>query len=170
MNTPYCIVTNSKRCINCKSCQIQCKVWHGQMENLSLGMLLHQGPHMQTGKPSLRTEFLSCQHCDDPWCVRACPTGAMYKNAQGIVRVDAQICVGCKGCLVACPWQIPRWDAQTSKMTKCDFCADRLQEGLQPACVTACTTQALRFTDDPALCAPLKALQKKALCLSVCKN
>lgn len=159
MNTPYSIVTNSKRCINCKACHIQCKVWHNQVEGPSLGMLLHQGPDLNAGKPSMHAEFLSCQHCKNPWCVRACPTGAMYKTSDGIVRVDAQVCVGCKACMVACPWQIPRWDAKSGKMTKCDFCIDRLQAGLQPACVTACTTQALTFTTDPELCAPLRALQ-----------
>lgn len=162
MSTNYCIVSNNKRCINCKSCKIQCKVWNKQTESASLGLLLHTGPRMVQGKPQLRTQFLTCLHCDDPWCVRACPTGAMYTTPEGIVRVNAQHCVGCKGCIVACPWQIPRWQAKTHTVVKCDFCYERLQAGLEPACVTSCTAKALRFTNDPQLCSEIHALQAAA--------
>lgn len=159
---PYCIVTDPKRCINCKACQIQCKVWNKLENSESLGTHLHLGPYMVEGKAVLRTQFLPCLQCHDPWCVRACPTGAMHKDSDGIVRVNQRLCVGCKGCLVACPWSIPRWHAASGTIRKCDYCTDRLQAGLEPACVTTCPTKALKFTNDPQQCASVYALQAAA--------
>lgn len=163
MNTMYCIITNTARCINCKSCQIQCKVWHNEPNAISRGQHIHIGPYMENGKAVLRSHFLTCLHCDDPWCVRACPTGAMFKNDEGIVQVDSRACVGCKGCIIACPWHIPRWQASTGKVVKCDFCYERLQQGLEPACVTGCTAKALTLTKTPESRQKIRDLWDSAL-------
>jgi len=70
----------------------------------------------------------------------------MQKRAKdGIVFVDASLCVGCKTCITACPWGAPQWNPETGKAIKCDYCKDRIDEGLEPACVTGCTTDALKW-------------------------
>jgi len=90
--------------------------------------------------------FLPCFHCEDAWCIGACPTEAIRRRAKdGIVYIVADLCAGCKACITACPWNIPQWNPQTGKAIKCDLCMDRIDEGLEPACVAACTTNALRF-------------------------
>jgi Fe-S-cluster-containing dehydrogenase component len=76
----------------------------------------------------------------------ACPTGAMQKRPKdGIVYVDESLCVGCKSCITACPWGAPQWNPDTGKAVKCDYCMDRIDQGLRPACVTKCVTQCLHF-------------------------
>jgi Fe-S-cluster-containing dehydrogenase component len=67
-------------------------------------------------------------------------------KADGIVRVIRDLCVGCRACIDACPWKVPQWDETRGKVVKCDSCEDRVAEGLQPACVAACTTHALSFS------------------------
>ncbi len=88
-----------------------------------------------------------CMHCEYPACVTACPVGALQKTAEGPVIYDANKCFGCRYCMVACPFGVPdfEWNDPTPWICKCDFCADRLAEGLEPACVDACTTGALKF-------------------------
>jgi len=89
---------------------------------------------------------MPCFHCENAWCEAACPTGAMKKRSKdGIVYVDSALCVGCKSCISACPWGAPQWNPETGKAVKCDYCADRIDAGLKPACVTICTTHCLHF-------------------------
>lgn len=72
----------------------------------------------------------------------------MFKASDSnIVAVDQDLCVGCKACIVACPWDVPQWNEETGRVIKCDFCRDRLEEGLEPACVTGCTARALTFVE-----------------------
>ena len=88
-----------------------------------------------------------CMHCEYPACVTACPVGALQKTADGPVVYDVDKCFGCRYCMVACPFGVPdfEWEDPTPWVRKCDFCADRLAEGLEPYCVAACTTGALKF-------------------------
>jgi len=89
---------------------------------------------------------MPCFHCENPWCVAACPTGAMQRREKdGIVFVDHKLCVGCKTCISACPWGAPQWNPELGKVVKCDYCMDRIDQGLKPACVTVCTTHCLSF-------------------------
>lgn len=67
-------------------------------------------------------------------------------EADGIVRIIPELCVGCRACLEACPWKVPQWDATRGKVVKCDQCGDRLAQGLEPTCVAGCTTHALSFS------------------------
>jgi Fe-S-cluster-containing dehydrogenase component len=76
----------------------------------------------------------------------ACPTKAVQRRTKdGIVFIEAALCIGCKSCLAACPWGAPQWDPVSKKAVKCDYCKDRLDVGLKPACVTKCLTGCLSF-------------------------
>ena len=85
--------------------------------------------------------------------MKACPTGAMQKReTDGIVHVESGICIGCKSCMSACPWGTPQWDPASRRVVKCDYCMDRVDKGLDPACVTKCVTGCLSFgvtTEEP---------------------
>ena len=133
-------------CIGCLACEVHCKT------NKDLGpgpnpcKIIALEPVEVDGLPRQRFVFMPCFHCEDPWCVRACPTGAMQKREKdGIVFVESSLCIGCKSCIAACPWGTPQWDPDTNKVVKCDYCMDRVDAGLQPACVTKCVTGCLSF-------------------------
>jgi len=92
---------------------------------------------------------LACMHCVEPSCVSACLVGGLTKTDDGPVRYDPTKCIGCRYCMLACPFHIPRyqWDRTTPFIRKCDMCADRLERGGSPACVEACPHGALDFGD-----------------------
>ncbi len=142
----YYLFQDTKKCIGCHSCEVACK----SSKNLPVGPKLCEiitiGPAFIGGLPKAAYTFMPCFHCEDPWCVAACPTGAMQRrDSDGIVFVDPALCVGCKTCMSACPWGSPQWNPEAGKAVKCDYCIDRLDEGKQPACVTICTTHCLHF-------------------------
>jgi formate dehydrogenase iron-sulfur subunit len=94
-----------------------------------------------------------CRHCLDPACVSACLVGAMQKTPEGPVIYDSELCMGCRYCLVACPYGVPRyeWDEAVPYVRKCTLCYPRLKEGKEPACVEACPNEALLFGSRPDL-------------------
>lgn len=141
----YMIYHNSKRCIGCHGCEVHCKV----NKNLPVGPYLCElgRSTMVQVKSASKTvfSFRSCYHCDDPFCKHVCPTGAITKRDDGIVFIDQEKCIGCMACSGACPWTIPQMNPETKKAVKCDYCMDRVDQGLRPACVTKCATHALHF-------------------------
>ena len=89
---------------------------------------------------------LGCQHCDNPACMSVCPTGAMHKDADtGLVRVNPDLCIGCGYCAMNCPYNVPKVDREVGHSIKCDGCASRVAEGLEPICIGACPLRALDF-------------------------
>lgn len=142
----YIFKTNQERCISCNACEVHCKQKNKVPTGAKLGQMVSVGPVNRGGKPKIMNLFMPCFHCEQPWCVAACPTNAMVRREEdGIVYVQRDLCVGCKACIISCPWDIPQWDETTGTVMKCDLCMDRLDAGLKPACVTACTTHALEF-------------------------
>jgi Fe-S-cluster-containing dehydrogenase component len=100
------------------------------------------------------TVKLQCMHCADPACVSACLVGALHKNEDGPVTYDAWKCIGCRYCMIACPFQVPAYEydkAVQPRVRKCTFCAPRLEEGRPPACVAICPNEALSFGTRQAL-------------------
>jgi formate dehydrogenase iron-sulfur subunit len=96
---------------------------------------------------SVRWLFISqrCMHCEDAGCVKICPSpGALFKTPEGATAFNKEKCIGCKLCVAGCPFNVPRYD-EKDKISKCNLCADRIAEGLVPACAKTCPTGAIRF-------------------------
>jgi Fe-S-cluster-containing dehydrogenase component len=97
--------------------------------------------------PNASIHYISaaCMHCQDHPCVVGCPTGALTKDDQtGAILINKELCIGCHSCALACPFGAPRYD-QDEKLQKCDLCPERVEAGLEPACVRVCPTGALIF-------------------------
>ncbi|MGE4423140.1 MAG: DMSO/selenate family reductase complex B subunit [Pseudodesulfovibrio sp.] len=152
---------DTTRCTGCKTCMIACIDKH----DLPEGVLWRRVTEYVGGDWVTRTDgtytqnifayYLSigCNHCENPICVRSCPTTAMHKDENGIVSVDHDKCVGCRYCEWGCPYSAPQFNPELGKMTKCDFCRDYLEQGLDPACVAACPNRALHYGEHDELVA-----------------
>jgi len=147
----YYIYHDAKRCIGCFSCESHCKTKNSLPPGPRFCQIIQVGPRLVNNLPRTANVFIPCFHCENPWCVAACPTGAMQRRPKdGIVFVDQARCIGCKSCITACPWGTPQWDPETGKAVKCDYCMDRIDQGLEPACVAKCITKCLHFGETSA--------------------
>ena len=148
-------------CIGCKACEVACQEWN-DLPNVQT----QQFGSYQT-LPTLHAEFWNlirfserdfdgglvwlmrkdqCMHCDEPGCLVACPSpGAIVQYANGIVDINPEQCIGCGYCQTGCPFDVPRFHPTTTKMAKCTLCVDRVEVGLEPACIKACPTGCLHF-------------------------
>lgn len=165
MKKRYGMVIDLKRCIGCDACTVACR----QVKATPKGILFAKLFKYERGKyPHSKLGFLPvlCMHCNEPPCEEVCPTGATEKREDGIVVVDAGKCIGCRYCVVACPYgarnafrkrlnyfedQKTVYETEHEKnhmigtVEKCDFCVDRVVEGKEPACVVACAADARIF-------------------------
>ena len=169
-----------KRCIGCFGCTIACKAENATPPKVFWNRVLVN----EEGKyPTARQVFfpIQCNHCQEAPCLRVCPSGATHQRADGIVLIDYDKCVGCRACMTACPYQQRSFLRQIGTyypghltdfervgyakypiktVTKCTFCAHRVDEGLEPACVQTCITKARNFgdLDDPesAVCLAMR--------------
>lgn len=142
----YILTHESKDCIGCQACEIHCKSNKGLGAGPSPCKIIAVGPVMVDPVPSMRFVFMPCFHCGDAGCMAACPTGAIQRREKdGIVFIQSSLCIGCKSCILGCPWGAMQWNPETRKAVKCDYCMDRIDAGLKPACVTKCVTQCLSF-------------------------
>ncbi|MGI2258439.1 DMSO/selenate family reductase complex B subunit [Shewanella sp. GXUN23E] len=150
----YGFYLDASKCSGCKTCQVACK----DRSNMIVGpkwrrVYEYTGGSWQQNPNGTFTQdifacylALSCNHCNNPKCVQACPTGAMHKDRQtGLVRVFEESCIGCEACARACPYDAPQIHPERRVMTKCDGCYDRLKQGLAPVCVASCPQRALEF-------------------------
>jgi Fe-S-cluster-containing dehydrogenase component len=135
-------VIDQTRCIGCHACSTACK-----SENaVPLGVNRTYVKYVDVGQfPAARRAFqvTRCNQCEHPPCVTACPTTAMYRRPDGIVDFDKDICIGCKACIAACPYDAIFINPEDHSAEKCNFCAHRLEVGLEPACVVVCPTEAI---------------------------
>lgn len=146
------MVVDVRRCIGCHACSVSCKTEH----SVPLGGFRTRVRYLKKERPAPQatsTAFLPllCMHCQDAPCMDACPTQAIKRDADGRVDIDKSRCVGNKACVSACPYGAIYIDPQTRLADKCDFCSNRTSVGLEPACVSVCPADALRFgdLDDP---------------------
>ena len=142
---------DNRKCIGCHACTVACKSEH----DVPLGVYRTWVKYVETGQfPDNRRHFtvLRCNHCDDAPCIPSCPVTALYRREQdGIVDFDPERCIGCKMCLQACPYDALHIDPDTHTAAKCNFCAHRVEVGLEPSCQVVCPTQAIVSgdLDDP---------------------
>ena len=144
-------VLDQDRCIGCHACTTACK----SENEVPLGVTRTYVKSVETGVfPQARRAFqvTRCNQCTDAPCVAACPTKAMYRREDGIVDFDKEICIGCKACIAACPYDAIFINPEDHCAEKCNLCAHRLDVGLEPACVTVCPTGAILVGDlnDPS--------------------
>lgn len=143
-------IIDNRRCIGCHACTVACKAEH----NVPVGVNRTWVKYIEKGEfPNSRRLFsvMRCNHCDDAPCVEICPVTALYRRADGVVDFDNRRCIGCKACMQACPYDALYIDPQTHTAAKCNYCAHRVDVGLEPACVVVCPTQAIISgdLDDP---------------------
>lgn len=143
----YAMVIDARRCIGCHSCTVACKVEN----DVPTGVNRSWVEYTEKGIfPDVNRSFLPrlCNHCSVPQCVSVCPTGATYKRPEdGIVVIDSGVCIGCKYCILACPYDARFLNPHTHFADKCDFCIHRVSQGVQPACVETCIGGARLFGD-----------------------
>jgi Fe-S-cluster-containing dehydrogenase component/formate-dependent nitrite reductase membrane component NrfD len=139
-------VIDHTRCIGCHACTTACK-----SENVvPIGVTRTYVKHVDVGVfPQVRRahQVTRCNQCAHAPCVTACPTAAMFKRDDGIVDFDKSICIGCKACMAACPYDAIFINPEDHSAEKCNFCAHRIDVGLEPACVVVCPTQAILIGD-----------------------
>lgn len=142
MTKNYGFVIDNRKCIGCHACSTACK----SENEVPLGVYRTWVKYVETGAyPDVRRHFqvTRCNHCANPPCVRICPTEAMYQRADGIVEFDNTVCIGCKACMQACPYDAIYIDPDSHTAAKCHYCAHRTDIGLEPACVVVCPEHAI---------------------------
>ena len=149
------------RCIGCKGCEVACKEWNElkveptrnfgsfqSHQDLSADtwLLMRFNEIEVDGDLQWLIKKDACLHCEEPGCLYACPApGAIVQYENGIVDFNPDNCIGCQLCISGCPFDVPRFSAETQKVYKCNMCVDRVEVGLEPACVKTCPTNAISW-------------------------
>jgi Fe-S-cluster-containing dehydrogenase component/formate-dependent nitrite reductase membrane component NrfD len=146
----YGFAIDQRTCIGCHACTVACKTEH----EIPVGQFRTWVKYVEKGEfPATTRDFgiMRCNHCTDAPCVKICPTKALYKRDDGIVDFDGDRCIGCKSCMQGCPYDAIYIDKDTNTAAKCNFCAHRIDEDIEPACVVVCPTHSIWVgdVDDP---------------------
>lgn len=171
--TRYAMAVDLTRCIGCMACAVACKVSNNLPKDIWWNVIhTDGGDAYDTARGTygednhMRWYPVNCMHCENPVCTAVCPTGATTQREDGIVTVDPNTCIGCKSCMMACPYEVRRYlDAEPeyyldfavgdatapahhgSTVGKCDFCSGRLERGDVPACMELCPGRARYWGD-----------------------
>ncbi len=140
--TRYAFLIDHDTCIGCHACTVACKAEH----EVPVGVNRTWVKYIEKGLFPDSRRFYSvnrCNHCDDAPCVAICPTTALFRRDDGIVDFDDSSCIGCKSCMNACPYDAIYINPETQTAHKCNFCAHRIEVGLEPSCVIVCPTQSI---------------------------
>jgi Fe-S-cluster-containing dehydrogenase component len=138
------LLVDPRRCVGCHACAVACKTEY----DLPLGGFRIRTHYLQ--RPDRPTHFflpIMCQHCQDAPCLSACPNDAVVRLQDGRIEINQKACKTHTGCIKACPYDAIYLDPQTHKADNCNLCTPRTDVGMEPACVAACPTEALRFGD-----------------------
>ncbi len=153
---------DESKCIGCKACQVACMTWNDLRDTVGVNVGTYDNPVDLTAESWTVMRFYEvepqenhlqwlirkdgCMHCADPGCLKACPApGAIVQHSNGIVDFVQDHCIGCGYCIIGCPFDIPRISDKDNKAYKCTLCSDRVNVGLEPACVKTCPTGAITF-------------------------
>ena len=157
-----CKLVDTTTCIGCKACEVACVEWNGYaFRDTTFDNTYQTMPdtawnywnlirfNEEVG-PEGNIQWLmrkdQCMHCEEPGCLQACPAdGAIVQYTNGIVDFQQENCIGCQYCVTGCPFNIPKFNAETKKVYKCTLCSDRVGAGLEPACIKSCPTGCLHF-------------------------
>lgn len=142
----YGMVIDLRKCVGCHACTITCKMENNLPEGYYRSWVVEADkgtyPNVKRAKlPRL------CNQCENAPCETVCPVHATKKNDEGVITVDKDICIGCRYCITACPYDARYLDPETGIADKCDFCVDRIENGLVPACVSTCIAHSRVFGD-----------------------
>jgi Fe-S-cluster-containing dehydrogenase component/Ni/Fe-hydrogenase subunit HybB-like protein len=138
----YGFLIDHRRCIGCHACTVACKAEN----DVPLGSFRTWVKYVEKGTfPEVKRHFavLRCNHCTNAPCVTICPVTALEKRHDGIVDIDRDVCIGCRACMQACPYDAIYLNADLGAVEKCHYCAHRVEKGLEPACVIVCPEQAI---------------------------
>jgi len=153
---------DTTQCIGCKACQVACMEWNDLRDEIGSNVGVYDNPADLTDQSWTVMRFSEyentagdlewlirkdgCMHCEDPGCLKACPSpGAIIQYHNGIVDFHQENCIGCGYCITGCPFDIPRLSDKDKKAYKCTLCSDRVAVGQEPACVKTCPTGAIVF-------------------------
>ncbi len=164
------VLVDTVKCIGCRGCQVACKGWNELPAVTTDNKGSYENPPQFSANTFTRVKFkelwyknkfhwvftkVQCMHCEYPGCAEACLVGALQKTEEGPVIYDENKCIGCRYCMVACPFGVPtfEWDEPLPWIRKCTFCFNRQGAGMEPACVKACPSGALKFGERDELIA-----------------
>jgi formate dehydrogenase iron-sulfur subunit len=158
----YGMLTDMTRCVGCRRCEAACNranelpapevpfdseevFEHHRRPEAQAFTVVNRYENPKGGKPVYRK--IQCNHCVDPACASACLVGAMKKSPDGPVEYNAELCIGCRYCMTACPFYVPSYEYSEvfPRVRKCTMCSDRIARGLVPACAEACPMEAVTF-------------------------
>jgi len=147
----YGWVVDARRCFGCHGCEVACKAENDVPLGHYIRQTIYHDYEKADGGMARIMVPMACQHCEDAPCIKACPCGALHKGAGGSVLVDYDVCSGHAACKDACPYGAIYIDPVANQAVKCHNCTHRVDQGMEPACVSTCPSEALYFgdLDDP---------------------